>query len=129
MQIRAMQREVRIAVNSARGRAEIEQTPGLPRVPQPHTLAGRLAGKPFERVADADLIKHARRIRGQLHARADLLERLRLFENGDIEAPLEQCAAGGEAADPGTCNDYLHSSNQPLFVLGAFYRFDLSINR
>src|SRR2546430_2608371 len=71
--------EVGIPVALDRDGAEIEQLPGLAGTPEPDFLAGRLAGKQFKLVADAQLMKHARAVRSELQSGAHFLQLRRLF--------------------------------------------------
>src|SRR5438128_7878412 len=105
-QIGPVDGEIGKAVALDRCRAEIEELPGLAGIPQPDFLALRFARERFQLLAHTERVKNARPIRGELHARADFLELLRLLVDLDIEARAEQRERGGEAADAATGDEY-----------------------
>ena len=80
--------EVRGAVALDRYRTEVEELPGLARLPVADLLALRLARQRLELVADPERLQHARAVRGELHARADLLQLRRLLVDIDVDAVL-----------------------------------------
>ena len=61
----------------------------------------------LERVLEAQRIKHARAVRADLDAGADLLELRRLLVDLDVEPALEQRQRRGKPADAATDNDDL----------------------
>ena len=103
-QIGPIHGEVGIPVALDRDGAEIEQLPGLAGTPEPDFLAGRLAGKQFKLVADAQLMKHARAVRSELQSGAHFLQLRRLFIDVDVAAAPEQRERRGEPADPAAGN-------------------------
>src|SRR5882762_7961708 len=109
-EIRPIHGEVGIPVALDRDGAEIEQLPGLAGAPEPDFLAGRLAGKRFELVADAQLMKHARAVRGELQSGAHFLQLRGLFVDVDVAAAPEQRERRREPADAaaGNQNTRLH---------------------
>ena len=72
----------------------------------PDFLALRLARERLQLVADAERVEHARAVRGELHAGADLLQLGGLLVHVDVDAVLEQRQRGGQPADaaPGDQN-------------------------
>src|SRR5438309_7325473 len=98
-QIGPLHGEVGIPVALDRDGAEIEQLPGLAGAPEPDFLAGRLAGKRFNLVADAQLMKHARAVRSELQSGAHFLQLRRLFVDVDVAAAPEQRERRREPAD------------------------------
>src|SRR6185503_5899217 len=102
-EIGPVDREVRKAVALDRLRAEVEQLPRLARAPQADLLALRLARERLEFIAHAERVEHARAVGGQLHARADLAQLVRLLVDLDVGAQAQQGQRGGEPADAGAC--------------------------
>src|SRR6267378_1052697 len=96
--------EVRIPVALDRDGTEIEQLPGLAAAPEPHFLAGRLAGERLELLADAQLMKHARAVRSELQSGAHFLQLRRLFVDLDVAAAFQQRERRGKPADPAPGN-------------------------
>src|SRR2546430_5600434 len=103
MQIGAVDHEVGRAVARDGLGAEVEQLPGLPGVPQPDLLAGRLAPHLADRTLKPEREENARAVRRDLHARAQLLKRRRLLVDFDLMTVAQQRERGREPAD--TCAD------------------------
>ena len=99
VQVGAMDHEIGRAVARDRLRAEIEQLPGLARVPEPDFFAGRLAPDLAQRSFQPEREQHARAVRRNLHARAELGEFARLLVDLDVVAVAQQRERGREAAD------------------------------
>src|SRR5688572_26202742 len=70
-QVWTVDREVRISVALDRDLAQVEELPGLARVPQADFLARGLTGKRLERVTDAERVERARPVGTELQAGAD----------------------------------------------------------
>ena len=86
VQVAAVEHHVGKAVALDRHRAEIEQLPGLAGAPEPDLLAGDHHAEPLDRLAEAQRIEHARAVRADLHAGAELLQLRRLFVDVDLDA-------------------------------------------
>lgn len=100
--------EVRIAIALDRDLAEVEELPGLARVPQADFLARGLAGKRLERLADAKRVERACAVGTELQAGADFPQLRRLLVDLDLAA-LAQCRERGrEPADAGTGDENLY---------------------
>src|SRR3954466_8592092 len=74
MQVGAVDHEIGRAIARDRLGAEVEQLPGLARIPEPDFLAGRLAPGVAQRGFEAERTQYARAVRRDLHARAKLGE-------------------------------------------------------
>ncbi|MNL82534.1 hypothetical protein D3C87_2099350 [compost metagenome] len=85
-----MNGDVREAITLDRKRAEIEQLPGLPGVPQPDFLTVRLGGNGHDVFFEPEREENARAIGTDLDARADFLQFDCLFIDVDIETLAEQ---------------------------------------
>src|SRR6266850_4862316 len=103
-EIRPIHGEVGIPVALDRDGAEIEQLPGLAGAPEPDFLAGRLAGKQFKLVANAQLMKRARAVRSELQSGAHFLQLRRLLIDLDVAAAPEQRERRREPADAAAGN-------------------------
>ena len=101
VQIAAVEHHVGKAVALDRDRAEIEQLPGLAGAPEPDLLAGDDDAEPLGRLAEAQRIEHARAVRADLHAGAELLQLGRLLIDIDADALPDQRQRRGQAADAG----------------------------
>ena len=99
MQIAAMDSDVGKAVTLDRFQAEVEQLPALPGVPQPDRLAGRQHLNLFQRVLEAQRVKHARAVGADLHAGAELAQLRRLLVDIDVDAATKQRQRRREPAD------------------------------
>src|SRR5690242_12830934 len=77
-QIWAVNSEIRKTVALDRRRPQIEELPGLARLPVPDFLALRFAGQCPQLVPHAEGVENASAVRSELHARADLLQLGRL---------------------------------------------------
>ena len=119
--------EVGIPVALDRDGAEIEQLPGLAGAPEPDFLAGRLAGKRLELLADAQLMEHARAVRSELQSGAHFRQLRRLFVDVDVAAAPEQRERRREPADAATGNQDTRLHLQATGEDGAAsYRFTAS---
>ncbi len=110
VQVGAMDHEIGRAVARDRLGAEIEQLPGLARVPEPDLLAGRLAPDLAQRALQPEREQHARAVRRNLHARAKLGEPRRLLVDLDVVAVAQQCERGREPADTRADDQDAHST-------------------
>ena len=81
--------------------AEVLHAPGLAGVEQPHLLGDRHRGDRLHRRPQAECAQHARAVRRDLHAGAELAQFGRLFVQRDLEATLQQGQRGDDAADAG----------------------------
>ena len=81
--------------------AQIEELPGLARVPETHLLGRRLADDRLEALLEAKFDQHARTVGRNLDAGAQILQFGRLFEHRHIDAALEQRQRRRKTADAG----------------------------
>ena len=109
MQVGAMDHEIGRAVARDRLGAEIEQLPGLARIPEPDFLACRLAPDLAQRLFEPEREQHARAVRRNLHARAELGELRRLLIDLDFMAVAQQRERGREPADARADDQDAHS--------------------
>ena len=86
VQIAAVEHHVGEAVAFDRDRAEIEKLPGLAGAPEPYLLTGDDDAEPLSLRAKPQRIEHARAVRADLHAGAELLELRRLLIDIDADA-------------------------------------------
>src|SRR5207244_1217784 len=99
VQVATVEHHVREAVALDRDRAEVEQLPSLPGAPQPNFFAGNDHAGPLNRVAQAQRIKHARAVRADLYAGAELLQFGRLLVDRDRNAVADERERRGEPTD------------------------------
>src|SRR4051812_11589155 len=88
-EIGAVNREIRKAVALDGYRAQIEELPRLAGIPEADFLALRLARKGLELLAYPERVEDPRAVGGELDARANFLQRIRLLVNVDIYAAPE----------------------------------------
>ena len=93
VQIAAMDGDVGKAVALDRFKAEIEQLPALPGVPQPDRLAGRQHLNLFQRILEPERMKHAGAVGADLHAGAELAQFRRLLVDIDVDAAANAAPA------------------------------------
>src|SRR5262245_47617576 len=117
-QVGAVQQEVREAVPRHRYCAEIEELPGLARVPQAHFLPGRLARETPQPVGEPERVQHAVAVRAQLQSRADLPELARLLVHVDADAALQQRERRRQPADTGAGDEHVWLRHAVLLYLG-----------
>jgi hypothetical protein len=107
-----MEHPVGRAIALDRRRAEIEELPALPGAPEADLLALRLDRDAAERILEPERDQNAGPVGADLDAGADLAQRRRLLEDGDVEAATQQRERGGETADPGTDDEDARRSGQ-----------------
>jgi hypothetical protein len=98
-EVRAVDREIGIAVALDRDGSEVEELPGLARVPQADLLAGRLAGQRLQLLADAERVERARAVRAELQSGADFLQLGSLLVDLDVAALAQGGQGSGEPTD------------------------------
>jgi hypothetical protein len=107
LKIGAMHREIGRAVFRHRGRAKIDELPGLACIPKPDLLVGGRGTDPLQPGSEPEVIENARAIGGDLHTGADLLEILGLLVQLDLESPFQQRQSCGQPAQSGAGDDDL----------------------
>ena len=81
--------------------AEIEELPGVARIPEPDLLGRSLRHHAAHGRAEAERDQEARAVGAELNARAELAQLVGLLEDVDVEAALQQRQRRGQAADAG----------------------------
>src|SRR5262249_33658513 len=93
---------VRKAVEFQGNRAEIEQLPGLPRVPQPNLLGGRYRADALDCVLQTERVEDTGAVRADLDPGPHFPQLGSLFVDVDIDPLAQQRQGGGQSADAAT---------------------------
>ena len=99
MQIVAMHENVRRTEALHRSRTERQPVPRFAGAPMPQLPSRRHHLHLPQRLLKSERVKHARAVRTDLHAGADLAQHGRLFVDDDVEPALQQRKCGRQPAD------------------------------
>jgi len=104
----AVDGDVRKAVALDRQRAEVEQFPGLPGIPETDLLALRLRGDRHDLVLEPEREQDPRAVGADLNAGAHFFQLDRLLEHIDVKSLAEQRECRSQAANSPSHNRNLH---------------------
>src|SRR5471030_704860 len=113
-----MEHHVRKAIALDRNRAEIEQFPGLPRVPETDFFAGDDDANALDGGAEPQGIEYACAVGADLHTGAELFKLRRLLEHFHIDALAEQRERCGKPSDAATDNCDLVQHGRAYIMTG-----------